>query len=123
MKKNKLEIIAQIANTEPSNRTTADRDMLNSIRNDFGSTKNTPLTTFRTKMSGRDGTGQSTQMMTPLDSAKLKGAVQTVQVFLDLNDEEHLTENVPQEEADIENPNPSSRLKVKFVGKSNLMDR
>jgi hypothetical protein len=58
------------------------------------------------------GTDATTRIMTALDSAKTNGNgkdynIQTVKIYLTLNDEDHIDENVPQEQSDFENPNPS----------------
>lgn len=102
--------------------------MLNSIRKDYKtiSQKNTPLTTFRdiskqnsVERKGMAGTDATTAMMTPLDSAKIGNGknyeIQTINIFLDLNDDEHTDENIPVEQDDFHNPNPSQKFNVKFV--------
>lgn len=65
------------------------------------------------------GTDATTAMMTPLDSAKIGNGknyeIQTINIFLDLNDDEHTDENIPVEQDDFHNPNPSQKFNVKFV--------
>jgi hypothetical protein len=60
-------------------------------------------------------------MMTPLDSTRLAGKqrpfdVRTIEIHLDINEEDMVDENIPLEEDDIVKSNPSVRIN-KITGK------